>query len=152
MDVSALQLLVTGLGAAGAKPVWDYLSGRTAAKKSSEDRLWAEIADLKKVITNTNVRLDKAKTHIAELEMKAVRDQNNWERQIAEVTDLMSDLQANNDAITADLKITAEHVAALQDQLKALDQVPAPRPEQPRNPNGTFASPSNAPVARKGKK
>lgn len=142
MDVSALQLVVTGLGAAGAKPIWDYLSGRTAAKRATEERLWAEIADLKKVVTNTNVRLDKAKAHISELKLQAAHDQSNWERQMSEVQDLLVDLQATNDALTAELRITTEHVAALQDQLKALDQVPASRPEQPRNPNGTFASPN----------
>jgi len=142
MDASILQLVVTGLGAAGAKPVWDYLSGRTAAKRETEERLWAEIADLKKVITNVNIRLDKAKAKISDLELQAERDSHNWERQISDLQDQLSDLQANNEALTGELKIASDHIESLREQLREVGQIPRPRPEQPRNPNGTFASPN----------
>lgn len=146
MDLSALQLIVTGLGAASAQPIWDYMSGRTRAKKETEERLWSEIADLKKVVTNLNVRLDRSKSRIADLDLQLERERSNWQRQLAEVQEQLYDVQANNEALTADLKITSDHVETLREQLREVGQIPRPRPDQPRNPNGTFASP------KKGKK
>lgn len=149
MDASILQLVVTGLSAAGAKPVWDYMSGRTKAKKETEERLWSEIADLKKVITNVNVRLDRAKTRIVELEMQAERERHHWQVQLSELQDQLTDLQANNEALTGELKIATDHIESLREQLREVGQIPRPRPEQPRNPNGTFASPNPPKKGRK---
>lgn len=138
MEITGLQLVGSILGSAGIKPMFDYMSGRTQAKRDTEARLWQEIEDLKKVATATNERLDKAKARIAELHLTNEREKRSWEKRLGDLEDQLADLQANNEALTGELSLTKDHVADLSEQVKQLGGIPRPAPTQPREADGQF--------------
>lgn len=122
----------------------DQLSARLheiTVKQAEEQLAWTqERGKLSGQISSLEHQLLARESELATLRS----DLDNVRRDNAQLRGELADSQAVVEGLAADLQITADHVAALQEQLTRLGQEPEPRPTQPRNPNGTYA--------RKGKK
>lgn len=132
MEINALWTLASGGLAACAKPAFDYLSGRTTRKREAEQQFLERIERLEKANDELRDKLEATRLESAERK-ESLNDQ------IDALRGDLADLQADRDQLAADLQITADHVATLQEQLKGLGQEPRPRPPTPpRDAGGRF--------------
>ena len=133
MDITALWALGATVAGASIKPVFDHLTGRNAKRREAEQDFLARIKALE----------DRCDSQAASLVLRQ-EERLTLAGQLADVRrdlatqgELLAEVQAELAEVTAAKELLVEHVAALVEQVRSLGAVPA---EQPRKPNGQFAS------------
>lgn len=125
-----------------ATGLFGWLKSRGDERK---DLLQTSIARIEKLEAQMQSKSDEIKDLSAQLAASEAT-RRILQDEVAELTAQLQQLQADRDDLAAevnsareDLATTLEHVAALQQQVTALGEQPAPRPERQRDAGGRFA-------------